>query len=167
MPRAPVGGGACDCFLSLDQVPGEAHDSAFAGTIEVVGWNWGVSSRGDQVMGSGPRAAADVHHFTFRHLVDSATAGLWSRCTTNLLIPNGLLTQRRAGGQAAQRFLEIRFKQLRIVDVAVAMSEENQIPLETVSFAFESVTMDYTPQAAIGGAQSGRHSFNWIAGSAR
>ena len=167
MPRAPVAGGACDCFLSLDQVPGEAHESAFAGHIEVVGWNWGVSSRGDQVMGAAPRAAADVRHFTFRHLVDSATSGLWSRCVTNMIIPNGLLTQRRAGGTAAQRFLEVRFKQVRIVEVAVTMSDEYQIPLETVSFAFESVTMDYTPQAAIGGAQSGRHSFTWIAGSAR
>ena len=167
MPRAAVAGGTSDCFLSLDQVPGETHDSAFAGHIEVVGWNWGVSSRGDQVMGATPRAAADVRHFTFRHLVDSASAGLWSRCVTNAIIPNGLLTQRRAGGPAAQRFLEIRFKQVRIVDVAVSMSEDNQIPLETVSFAFESVTMDYAPQAAMGGAQSGRHSFTWVAGSAR
>jgi type VI secretion system secreted protein Hcp len=167
VPRATVAGGTSDCFLSLDQVPGEAQDSAFAGHIEVVGWNWGVSSRGDQVMGAAPRAAADVRHFTFRHLVDSASAGLWSRCVTNAMIPNGLLTQRRAGGPSAQRFLEIRFKQVRIVDVAVAMSEDNQIPLETVSFAFESVTLDYTPQAAMGGAQSGRHSFNWVAGSAR
>ena len=167
MPRTPVAGGTSDCFLSLDQVPGEAQDSAFPGHIEVVGWNWGVSSRGDQVMGATPRAAADVRHFTFRHLVDSASSGLWSRCVTNAMIPNGLLTQRRAGGTAAQRFLEIRFKQVRIVDVAVTMSDESQIPLETVSFAFESVTMDYTPQAAIGGAQSGRHSFTWMAGSAK
>ena len=58
------------------------------------------------------------------------------------------MTQRRAGGPSAQRFLEIRFKQVRIVDVSVAMSDENLIPLETVSFAFESVTLDYTPQAA-------------------
>jgi type VI secretion system secreted protein Hcp len=167
VPRAPVSGGGCDCFLSLDQVPGEASDTAFAGTIEVVGWNWGISSRADQVMGSGPRAAPDVRHFTFRHLVDSATAGLWSRCATNALIPNGLLTQRRAGGPSAQRFLEIRFKQVRIVEVGVVMSEENLIPLETVSLAFESVTLDYTPQSATGGAQSGRHSFGWVAGSVR
>ena len=101
------------------------------------------------------------------HLVDSATAGLWSRCVTNALIPNGQLTQRRAGGPSAQRYLEIRFKQVRIVDVSVAMSDENLIPLEKVTLAFESVTLDYTPQAAQGGSQSGRHSFNWVAGTSR
>ena len=131
---APVTGGSCDCFLQLDQVPGEASDSAFAGTIEVVGWNWGISARGQQVAGVlRPKAAPDIRHFTFLHLVDSATAGLWSRCANNGLIPNGKLTQRRAGGPSAQRFLEIEFKQVRIVEVGLVMSEENQIPLETVS----------------------------------
>ncbi|HZH05731.1 MAG TPA: type VI secretion system tube protein Hcp [Lautropia sp.] len=165
MPSAS--GSACDCFLSLDQVPGEANDGDFPGTIEVIGWNWGASQRGDQVMGSAARAAADVRHFRFEHQVDSATAGLLSRCVTNALIPNATLTQRRAGGSAAQRFLEIKFKQVRIVDVSLVMSDESLIPRETVSFAFESVTLDYTPQAKSGAAQGGRHSFNWIAGTAR
>jgi type VI secretion system secreted protein Hcp len=165
MPRAP--GSASDCFISLDQVPGEASDADFTGAIEVVGWTWGASQRGDQVMGSGARAAADVRHFRFEHQVDSASAGLLSRCVTNLVIPNATLTQRRAGGTAAQRFLEIKFKQVRIVEVSLTMSEENVIPRETVAFAFESVTLDYTPQSKAGIAQSGRHSFNWIAGTAK
>jgi type VI secretion system secreted protein Hcp len=160
-------GSACDCFLSLDQVPGEAHDAEFAGAIEVLGWTWGASSRGDQPVGSGARAAADVRHFTFEHHVDSATSGLWSRCTTHVLIPNATLTQRRAGGSAAQRFLEIKFKQVRIVEVSLAMAGANLIPREVVSFSFETVTMDYTPQSRSGSAQSGRHSFTWIAGTAR
>ena len=167
MPRGPATGSACDCFISLDQVPGEAHDADFKGAIEVLSWGWGAGSRGEQVMTAGPRAAADVRHFRFQHQVDSATAGLWSRCVNNLLIPNAVLTQRRAGGPSAQRFLEIKFKQVRIVDVALNMAEENPIPLEGVTFAFESVTMDYTPQSSAGAAQSGRHSFNWIAGAAR
>ena len=167
MPRAAASGTGCDCFISLDQVPGEAQDAAFAGAIEVRGWTWGASSKGSQVMAGGPKAMADVRHFTFEHLVDSATAGLWSRCVTNALIPNGQLTQRRAGGPSAQRYLEIRFKQVRIVDVSVAMSDENLIPLEKVTLAFEYVTLDYTPQAAQGGSQSGRHSFNWVAGTSR
>lgn len=166
MPRGPSTGSACDCFISLDQVPGEAHDADFAGAIEVLSWGWGASSRGQQVSSS-PRAAADVRHFKFHHQVDSATAGLWSRCVNNQLIPNAVLTQRRAGGPSAQRFLEIKFKQVRIVDLALDMAEENPIPLEVVTFAFESVTMDYTPQSAAGVAQSGRHSFTWIAGTAR
>ena len=165
MAQAPSS--ACDCFISLDQVPGEAQDADFAGAIEVLSWTWGASSRGDQAGGTAVRAAADVRHFSFEHQADSATAGLWSRCVTNVLIPNATLTQRRAGGSSAQRFLEIKFKQVRIVDVALAMAGANQIPRETVSFAFESVTMDYTPQSRQGGAQSGRHSFNWIAGAAR
>lgn len=165
MPQAP--GSSSDCFISLDQVPGEAQDAGFAGAIEVLGWTWGVSSRSDQVSGMSPRAAADVRRFTFEHLADSATAGLWSRCVNNLLIPKATLTQRRAGGPSAQHLLEITFKQVRIVDVSLAMSAVHLIPLEAVSFAFESVTMDYTPQSKLGGSQSGRHSFNWIAGTAR
>jgi type VI secretion system secreted protein Hcp len=166
MPRAPSSS-ACDCFISLDQVPGEASDADFAGAIEVIGWSWGASSRGDQVMGTATRSAADVRHFSFDHQVDSATSGLLSRCVTNVVIPNATLTQRRAGGSSAQKFIEIKFKQVKVVDVSLTMSDESLIPRETVSFAFESVTFDYTPQSRLGAAQSGRHSFTWMAATTR
>lgn len=151
-----------DCFIAMDQVPGEAHDEELAGAIEVFGWNWGASWRGDQAAGS-PRGVADVRHFTFEHNVDTATAGLLSRCVTGLVIPNATLTQRRAGGRLAQVFLEIKFKQVRIVDVSMVMSSASAglATQERVSFAFESASLDYKPQSKSGADKSGRHNFSW------
>lgn len=155
---------ASDCFISLDQVPGEAHDKEYAGAIEVTGWNWGVSWHGDLSTAT-RKGVADVRHFTFHHSVDSASAGLLSRCATGVPIPKATLTQRRAGGPAAQRFIEIKFTQVRIVDVSVAMAGVNAIPQEQVSFSFESVSFDYTPQSSAGADKSGRHNFSWNAGT--
>jgi type VI protein secretion system component Hcp len=155
-----------DCFISMDQIPGEAQDKDFIGAIEVTSWNWGVSSRGDVSMNM-RRGVADVRHFTFVHALDSASAGLLSRCATAILVPKATLTQRRAGGKTAQRFLEIKFTQLRIVDVSLALTAANDVVGESVTFSFETVSFDYTPQSSAGADKSGRHNFSWIAGAAK
>lgn len=157
---------ASDCFISMDQVPGEANDKGFPGAIEVSGWNWGLSAPRD-LSTAARKGVADIRHFTFNHAVDTASAGLMSRCATGVPIPKATLTQRRAGGQASQRFIEIKFTQVHIVEVSLATSGGNDIPQEEVSFSFESVSFDYTPQSSAGADKSGRHNFSWVAGTTK
>jgi type VI secretion system secreted protein Hcp len=154
---------AGDCFILIDQVTGEAHDKDFAGAIDVSGWNWGANARVDMSSTKGPRGAADVHMFEFRHSLDTASAGLLSRCVNNAVLPSAVLTMRRAGGLKAQVYLEITFKKVRIVRVAHVFSTDALIPAETVSIAFESVSFDYTPQSSQGSDKSGKNNFSWIA----
>lgn len=155
-----------DCLMLMDQIPGEAQDPDFPGAINVSGWEWGVTARGEMATNAARRGAADVRHFTFYHGLDSATAGLLSRCATNNLIPNATLTQRRAGGGKAQAFLEIKFKGVRIVDVSLSTNNTAaDFPRVSVSFSFDTVSFDYTPQSKSGSDKSGRHNFGWIAGA--
>ncbi|MGE0797071.1 MAG: Hcp family type VI secretion system effector [Lautropia sp.] len=154
---------AGDCFLSLNLVSGEASDPGFAGAIEVDSWNWGALSRGEQGAALKRTGAADIRLFEFTHAIDTASPALLSRCVTGILIPHGTLTQRRAGG-TAQKFVEIRFTQIRIVECTLGMNTVDGFlrTHEKVSFAFETATFDYTPQAKTGGDKSGKHSFQWI-----
>jgi type VI secretion system secreted protein Hcp len=154
-----------DCFINMDQVPGEAHDKDFAGAIEVIAWNWGISWRGDLSKNT-RKGTADVGHFTFNHHLDSASAGLLHRCALGIPVPKATLTQRRAGGKAAQNFLVIKFKDVRIVQVALASGSAGDYPQEEVAFSFQSVAFEYAPQSGTGANQSGKHTFNWTAGTA-
>jgi type VI protein secretion system component Hcp len=44
-------------FLNIDQVPGEAQDKDYKDTIEVQGWNWGVSQTTPNLPSPGTSAA--------------------------------------------------------------------------------------------------------------
>ncbi len=153
-----------DCFIKFEQVPGETEDKEFAGAIDVVGWNWGVERSGNSVIGQKrTRSAADVKAFEFRHHTDSASAGLMQRCYNNTLIKTAVLSMRRAGGKA-QKYLEIRFKNVQITRVMLLHDEANEIPVESVTFSFEAVDFDYTMQSKEGADKTGRHSFGWTLG---
>lgn len=154
-----------DCFMLMDQIPGESQNPEFQSAISVIGWDWGVSWKGELSTNT-RRGVADIRQFTFYHELDSASAGLLSRCATGILIPKATLTQRRAGGDKAQTFLEIKFKEVRIVDVSLATTNtQADYPKASVSFSFETVSFDYTPQSKSGSDKSGRHNFSWIAGA--
>ena len=62
-----------DSFMTIEGVAGEAEDSEFPGSIEVLGWDWGIemsASTGRADVGTNARA--DVKVFTFAHRFDAA-----------------------------------------------------------------------------------------------
>ena len=158
-----------DCFLMMDRVPGEAEDTAFTGAIEVLAWSWGAEAHEALGVGQARRSKADIRNFRFEHNIDSATTGLMTRCMTNDPIPKATLTQRRAGGAAAQQFIEIAFKQVRIVQVDLAMNPVGNgvATRATVVFSFERATLEYSPQGSTGATKGGRHTFEWIGGATK
>jgi type VI secretion system secreted protein Hcp len=161
MPAGQVG----DCLILFDQVPGESSDGDFPGAIGVTEWKWGVGWRGDLSSGGRPNGVAEVRHFGFTHRLDTASCGLIHRCVFAGLVPKATLVMRRSGG-TAQKFLEMKFKNVRIVDVTQTFDGQS-LPLEQVLFSFDHVDIDYVPQSKLGGDRSGRHSFAWQAPGAK
>lgn len=151
-----------DCFLKLDQVTGESHDQEFDGYIQVSSWQWGVSQRA-ALQGSigGKSGVGEVQMLTFSHSLDSASAGLMSRCVKNTVIPKGDLVMRRAGGKA-QRYLIIKLEKVRVLAVELVHDKEHEMPSERVVLNFDRVEMEYTPQSAAGSDKSGASSFQWL-----
>ncbi len=146
-----------DCFLKLDQVPGEADDAAHLNEIEVSEWNWSMQTPYSEGVPSG---RTDVRMFEFCHLVDSASAGLMDRCTKNTNIPKAVLTMRRAGGDA-QTYLTITFSQVRVASVTLQHDVNHLIPQERVRLAFYKVEYSYTPQNAKGASATGMKTFSY------
>jgi type VI secretion system secreted protein Hcp len=44
---------AVDIFLNIPKVSGESIDAQFAGQIDVLSWNWGLSNAGSAGTGTG------------------------------------------------------------------------------------------------------------------
>ncbi len=152
-----------DCFMTIESVAGEAQDTDFPGSIEVLGWDWGMemaASTGRADVGTNARA--DVKVFTFAHRYDAASPALMTHCIHNKPLKMATLTMRRAAGDLkGQKYLIIVFKQLRVADLKMVHSLEHVRPLETVSLAFEEVTVDYIQQAQHGRDQTGKKTAVW------
>jgi type VI secretion system secreted protein Hcp len=112
------------------------------------------------------RGAVAVDHFTFQHNVDLATVALLQKCQQNYLVPKVTFVMRKAAGSAPLPYVEILFQQVRLVDISMGQTAVGAgLPLESVTFAFERVSFDYTPQSRKG-AGKGRHNFSWSIPSA-
>lgn len=152
-----------DSFMTIEGVAGEAEDSEFPGSIEVLGWDWGIemsASTGRADVGTNARA--DVKVFTFAHRFDAASPVLMMHCINNKPLKMATLTMRRAAGdQKGQKYLIIVFKQLRVAELKMVHSTEHVRPYESVSLAFEEVNVDYVQQARHGRDFTGRKSAVW------
>jgi len=151
---------AGDAFIQIDQIAGEAEDKDYAGAIEVDGWQWGLKRDSAPPTQGERRGATQVRHFTFSHAIDAASPQLMHRCATGAPVAKAVLTMRRAGG-AALRYLEATFNNVVIIEVSTGLPAGAETAIESVSFAFESVIYDYTPQSRKGQERGGKLSFSW------
>lgn len=151
-----------DCFMQMDQISGESADAEYKDAIMVTGWRWGVNWRAEFAATGKSAGKGDVQHFSFSHLIDTASPALMARCVAGKEIPTATLSVRRAGG-SAQLFAKIKFEKVRLVNVDVALGNGNDLPEETVTFSFQRVTYEYAAQAGRGGQRGGWVPFNWTA----
>ncbi len=98
--------------------------------------------------------------FDFTHRLDNASAPLMNRCYLGTVLKKAQVTMRRAGGTKAQSYLKIIFTGVQIASVLVQHDADNEIPLERVTLAFESVKFEYTLQSSEG-ADKNNQSFEW------
>jgi type VI protein secretion system component Hcp len=86
-----------------------------------------------------------------KELADKASTGIKSSLRTNEIIKQATLTVRKAGENPLE-YLKITLKQARIVAYSTSAESADSGPevREEVSFAFQQLTVEYTPQGADG-----------------
>src|SRR2546422_5055709 len=76
---------------------------------------------------------------------------LFQAITTGKHFPNAVLTALKAGGDKAVDYMKIEFDQLFLVDLHESGSSgNNDVPRESINFAFGKVTVTYNEQKADG-----------------
>ena len=132
---------AVDYFLEVSGVPGESLDAKQAKSIDVRSWSWGASN---------DKKAIRLSDFHFTHNVDVASPPLFQRLVTGTTIPSAELIGRKAG-ENQFIFLRLCFENVQVSSIQQAGNSGADVPRESVSFSYGSLSEQYTQQSNTGG----------------
>jgi type VI secretion system secreted protein Hcp len=146
-------------------IVGEANDKTYLNQIDIVDWSWGMSAPSTT---SGQRSGrVSLHELKIVKRVDKASTALMSVMNTNDVLSTVELTVRKSGGagQSLVYFvLKLTGARVNTYDVSSTLGDDGSpVLMEHLSLAFKSITIEYTPQSATGGAV-GTSSFTGTAG---
>ncbi|HWK12723.1 MAG TPA: type VI secretion system tube protein Hcp [Vicinamibacterales bacterium] len=155
--RAP---GAGDMFLSVNgaragAIAGEAQDSSHKNEIEVLGWSWGMQGHRDLGGGGAATGKATIRELRVLKRVDKASTALMSALRTNEQI-KATLTLRKAG-KSPLEYLKISIEEGRVNSLEIEAGDVSgsSTLVERVSFTFNKISVEYTPQGQDGRALGG------------
>lgn len=135
-----------DCFLKLKGISGEAADPDHRDEIQVTAWGWGVSAA-DGLPGG--KSRGETRQLVVTHTVDAATPALLVHCVRGTIIPEALLTVRKASGGRPLTYFTAAMNRVRVADVHTTLKPDGETE-ETIALAFEHVAVTYTPQTGSG-----------------
>lgn len=139
---------AVDMFIKIGDIKGESTDVKHKNEIEVVSWHWGVNQTAAPHVGSGAGAGkVTVRELTISKHIDVASPKLFLTCSEGRHLAEAKLSVRRAG-MSSFDFFTIAMKDVIVTAVLMDGTEEGLT--ESVSLAFNQVTVSYTPQGASG-----------------
>jgi type VI secretion system secreted protein Hcp len=127
---------AQEVFLRLDGIPGESRDVRFKDTIDVLSFQWGVSSAG------GARPA--FQNFSFTKRVDQASPLLLQRAAAGQAIPRATVTIRDAG--KPQEFLVYCLTDVRVTELSTSGSGGEDRPTEQLALSYGTFFQTYRKQ---------------------
>jgi type VI secretion system secreted protein Hcp len=144
---------AVDVFLAIGDIKGESKDSKHEGEIDVLSWSWGISNATSMSTGGGGGAGkANFSDLNIMHAVDKASPVLMTKCATGEHIKEGTLTLRKAG-KGQQEYLIIKMNDILITSVQPSGSSEH--PMESVSFQYSKIVLEYKAQKEDGSLDAG------------
>ena len=147
--------GAGDMFFKVKgakhgQINGEAQDDKHKGEIEVLSWSWGMEGKAS-LGGGGASGKANIRELRIVKRVDKASTALMSALRTNEVIKEGILTLRKTGTSRVEYF-KVTIEDGRVMKLDVEAGDDNGTStlLERVSFSFNKISVEYTPQGGDG-----------------
>jgi len=153
--------GAGDMFFKVKgathgEIKGESQDdSKHKGEIEVLSWSWGM--QGKSSLGGGAASGkATMRELRIVKKVDKASTALMSALRNNEAIKEAVLTLRKTGGSKLE-YLKITIQDGRVMALEIEAGDEagSSTLVEKVSFSFNKIAVEYTPQGGDGLPQGG------------
>jgi type VI secretion system secreted protein Hcp len=131
-------------------IKGEAHDADHEGEIDILSWSWGMQAH-PSLGGGSATARATIRELKVVKRIDRASTALMSSLRTNELISKAVLTLRKSG-KAPLEYFKITIEQGRVIGVSIEAGDRAHSPevFEEVSFSFNKITVEYTPQGKDG-----------------
>jgi type VI secretion system secreted protein Hcp len=133
-----------------------------AGSFEVDSFAWGVSNPATVGSTSGSSARGrrvSAPNFTITKPLDTASTGLFSATTAGQSFSTAKIYEFTTGGNPTE-FLEFDFTNVLVTSVQWSNSSSQNLPEESVTFAFQAVQIHYWTQTS-DGAQGREYSASW------
>lgn len=159
LPTLPHGS-AADAYLAVvgrkqGPLKGESETPGHVDEIAVIAWRWGVSS--PTATGSSQATGRRMYDvLEIDKLVDGSSTRLLNSLGNNEDLKSATLALRKAG-TGEDDYFKITLELARIVACRMQSSPSGGL-YETVSIAYQKITMEYSPQQA-GGAKGAGSSF--------
>jgi type VI secretion system secreted protein Hcp len=132
-------------WVKIDGCDGEATDDAHKKEIDIEAYSWGMTHPIDPG-GTGQSAGeSTASQLTVTKTVDKASPNLMKFCMNAKSFPKVLLTCRKRGENPIE-YLKITMKNSVIGSIQNSGTGDGAPAMETVSFAFTAVEVEYTPQ---------------------
>jgi len=131
-------------------IAGEAEDDKHKGEIEVLSWSWGMQGKAS-LGGGGASGKATIRELRIVKKVDKASTALMNALRTNEVIKEGILTLRKTGTSKIE-YLKVTIQDGRVMALDVEAGDDHGTStlLERVSFSFNKISVEYTPQGGDG-----------------
>ncbi|HEY7895263.1 MAG TPA: type VI secretion system tube protein Hcp [Gemmatimonadaceae bacterium] len=140
---------AFDAYLNLDGVVGESVRAGFEKWIEIYSFSMGASNPtniGTTSAGAGA-GKVDISSFNFMKKTDSSSPKMFQMCCEGKHFPKASLVLNKAGGDKSISYLKYDFTEVFVESIQWSGSSGgDDTPAESVSLAFGSVNVTYTPQ---------------------
>lgn len=148
---------AFDTFIKLKDLDGESTRAGFEKWIEIMSFSWGASNPTTVGSHSGGMSAGKVSISSFNIMkrTDSASPVLFQNCCSGKHFETANVTMNKASGDLKKplSFLVYDFTEVYVDSIQWSGSSGgDDTPTESVSFAFGSVKVTYTPQQKTGAA---------------
>ncbi|WP_256792034.1 type VI secretion system tube protein Hcp [Terrabacter sp. Ter38] len=143
--------------MKFDGIDGSSQSKDHKGAIDVVSWNWGVTTQTNGSGGGGGSGRARAHEFRIVHRYDLASPRLASFAATGKHLKDATLNVAHPG--ARKDFLTVTMKDLVVTEVLVS-GEEDDVD-EEVALQPAWIRFDYAEPGPGGGATGRTSSVTW------
>lgn len=141
-----------DIYLKVDTIEGESEAVGFEKQIQLSSESFGCSNSGTSSLGTGLGSGkVSMQDFNFVIENGKASPALWLACCKGNHIPQAILSIRKTGGDGTPYvFQKVTFGDLVISSYNTGASNGGGNPMDSCSFNFTKITMEYFQQKADG-----------------
>ena len=148
---------ASDIFLKLSDIDGESQDDIHPREFDILSWRWGMRQPGPAY--SGRRSRVTINNVVCVKKVDLSSPTLMGACCRGTVLPEGILTCRKAGDKVVEYYV-LRLKEVFIAGISAGIARETEEQTEEIELNFQEFRVTYTAQSATG-QPMGSNEFEW------
>ena len=146
-----------DAFMKFDGIEGSSQSKDHKGAVDVLSWNWGVTTPTNGSGSGGSSGRPRAHEFRFVHHYDLASPHLASFAVTGKHLKDATLNVAHTG--ARKDFLTVTMKDLVVTEVLV--SGDDDTVDEEVALQPAWIRFDYAEPGPSEGASGRTSSVTW------